>query len=116
VPGCRHPPFTERAIEEISDQWAHWTKASFYHRQQEGSTAALAADCDPGRPQPPPASAGGDCGLLCVSGCYLFAGSFACLTRNLRMLLIPSCARRVFDGALRTLARSLALETLAPGV
>jgi hypothetical protein len=70
--------------------------------------------------EPPPAIAGGGCACDMSAGRYLFAGSSACLTRNLRMLLMPCRARRVLAGALRTLARSLALraalETLAPGV
>jgi hypothetical protein len=69
------------------------------------------------RPRRAPGAAGT---FVMWAGCYLLAGSFACLIRNLRMLLIPSCARRVLAGALRTLARSLALfpalERLAPGV
>jgi hypothetical protein len=92
----------------------------FYHRRRQGSTATLGAVVRSVHQTAPGARPGAVGAFDMWARCYLFAGSFACLTRNLRMLLMPSCARRVLAGALRTLARSLALcvafERLAPGV
>lgn len=121
MPGCRHPPFTERAIEEVSDQWAHWTKErSLLSQAARRVNGGAGRRCDRRPAEPPPAACRGRLAFDMWAAGYLFAGSFACLTKNLRMLLIPCCARRVLAGALRTLARSLALcvalETLAPGV